>query len=176
MVTVPLLMAYMTRFVSREAVRGIRLILITTDSPPSRYIFGTDKLRPTAFEVRGMDGSSTGVIHHEDPTLLTQMAKLITDYIGLQNAHHAAKLNRAFASNQQISFMTWVAEGIINNDQPWQSWKPRFLALRGSSVFVFDSPPLKPEDWDSDQGQSTNTTIIQFKVKTFFVVENFEAR
>ena len=115
-----------------------------------------------------MDGSSTGVIHHEDPTLLTQMAKLITDYIGLQNAHHAAKLNRTFASNQQISFMTWVAEGIINNDQPWQSWKPRFLALRGSSVFVFDSPPLKPEDWDSEQGNSTNTTIVQFKVRKMF--------
>jgi hypothetical protein len=21
--------------------------------------------------------------------------------------------------------MTWVAEGILNQDQPWQSWKPR---------------------------------------------------
>ena len=131
--------------------------------PLARYIFGTDKLRPTAFEVRGMDGSSTGVIHHEDPTLLTQMAKLITDYIGLQNAHHAAKLNRTFSSSQQISFMTWLAEGIINNDQPWQSWRPRFLALRGSSVFVFDSPPLKSEDWD--QGQEAETgNILQFKV------------
>ena len=38
-----------------------------------RYIFGTDKLRPSAFEVRGMDGSSTGVIHHEEPSLLTQV-------------------------------------------------------------------------------------------------------
>ena len=98
-VTVPLLMSYMTR-----------------------YIFGTDKLRPSAFEVRGMDGSSTGVIHHEDPTLLTQMTKLITDYIGLQNAHQASKLNRCFSSTNQISFMTWVAEGIINNDHPWQNW------------------------------------------------------
>ena len=131
--------------------------------PLHRYIFGTDKLRPTAFEVRGMDGSSTGVIHHEDPTLLTQMAKLITDYIGLQNAHHAAKLNRTFSSSQQISFMTWLAEGIINNDQPWQSWRPRFLALRGSSVFVFDSPPLKSEDWDHGQEAETGN-ILQFKV------------
>ena len=129
----------------------------------SRYIFGTDKLRPTAFEVRGMDGSSTGVIHHEEPTLLTQMAKLITDYIGLQNAHHAAKLNRTFSSSQQISFMTWVAEGIINNDQPWQSWKPKFLALRGSSVFVFDSPPLRGEDWDKREEEG-GTNVIQFKV------------
>ena len=129
----------------------------------SRYIFGTDKLRPTAFEVRGMDGSSTGVIHHEEPTLLTQMAKLITDYIGLQNAHHAAKLNRTFSSSQQISFMTWVAEGIINNDQPWQSWKPKFLALRGSSVFVFDSPPLRGEDWDKREEEGS-ANVIQFKV------------
>ena len=29
-----------------------------------RYIFGTDKLRPNAFEVRGMDGSSTGEEDH----------------------------------------------------------------------------------------------------------------
>ena len=28
-----------------------------------RYIFGTDKLRPNAFEVRGMDGSNTGKYH-----------------------------------------------------------------------------------------------------------------
>ena len=68
----------------------------------SRYIFGTDKLRPSAFEVRGMDGSSTGVIHHEDPVLLTQMTKLISDYIGLQNAHQAAKLNRSFPSTNQV--------------------------------------------------------------------------
>ena len=49
-----------------------------------------------------MDGSSTGVIHHEDPVLLTQMTKLISDYIGLQNAHQAAKLNRSFPSTNQV--------------------------------------------------------------------------
>ena len=109
-----------------------------------------------------MDGSSTGVIHHEDPTLLTQMTKLISDYIGLQNAHQASKLNRSFPSTNQISFMTWVAEGIINADQPWQNWKPRFLALRGSSVYVFDSPPLNVEDWDLKENSQSN--VLQFKV------------
>jgi hypothetical protein len=42
-ITVPLMMAYITR-----------------------YIFGTDKLRPNAFEVRGMNGAHTGVIHSND--------------------------------------------------------------------------------------------------------------
>ena len=73
-----------------------------------RYIFGTDKLRPNAFEVRGMDGSSTGeedtamkdmfdivagVVHHEDLSLLSEMIKLIGDYIGLLNAHQVLNLN-----------------------------------------------------------------------------------
>eukprot|EP00090_Calanus_glacialis_P000704 TRINITY_DN10474_c0_g1_i1.p1 TRINITY_DN10474_c0_g1~~TRINITY_DN10474_c0_g1_i1.p1 ORF type:complete len:538 (-),score=151.56 TRINITY_DN10474_c0_g1_i1:391-2004(-) len=145
-VTVPLLMAYTTR-----------------------YIFGTDKLRPNAFEVRGMDGSSTGVVHHEDPSQLTQMIKLIVDYIGLLNAHQASKLNRIFSSSRHISHMAWVVEGIINQDQPWQNWKPRFLALRGSSVYIFDSPPLTAGDWpdddtEKDEDHKTSAGVMEYKV------------
>jgi len=147
-VTIPLLMAYTTR-----------------------YIFGTDKLRPNAFEVRGMDGSSTGVVHHEDLSLLSEMIKLIGDYIGLLNAHQASKLNRVFSSSGHISYMTWVVEGIINQDQPWQNWKPRFLALRASSVFIFDSPPLSAGDWPDDQDVTekaketkTSPDVLQYKV------------
>lgn len=62
-VTVPLMMAYVTR-----------------------YIFGTDKLRPNAFEVRGLNGVSTGIIHCDDSAILSQWLKYITDnIIGLTN-------------------------------------------------------------------------------------------
>jgi hypothetical protein len=37
----------------------------------TRYIFGTDKLRPNAFEVRGMNGANTGVIHSIGKFLIT---------------------------------------------------------------------------------------------------------
>ena len=57
---VPLLMAYITR-----------------------YIFGTDKLRPNAFEVRGMNGSNTGVIQCSDLAVLSNWIKLISDYISI---------------------------------------------------------------------------------------------
>ena len=61
--TVPLMMAYVTR-----------------------YIFGTDKLRPNAFEVRGLNGVSTGIIHCDDAAILSQWLKYITDNIvGLTN-------------------------------------------------------------------------------------------
>lgn len=57
-VTVPLMMAYVTR-----------------------YIFGTDKLRPNAFEVRGLSGTSTGIIHCSDSANLYRWLKYITDNI-----------------------------------------------------------------------------------------------
>ena len=38
--------------------------------------------------------------------------------------------------------MSWVAEGVLNKNQPWQNWKPKFFALRGSDVCIFDAPPV----------------------------------
>lgn len=47
----------------------------------TRYIYGTDKLRTNAFEVRGLNGLSSGVIHCDDLAILSQWLKLITDNI-----------------------------------------------------------------------------------------------
>ncbi|XP_026467987.1 gamma-1-syntrophin-like [Ctenocephalides felis] len=118
-ITVPLMMAYVTR-----------------------YMFGTDKLRPNAFEVRGLNGATTGVIYCDDLAILSQWLKYITDNIvGL--THLQMKLyNRNFVVGERIEYMGWVNEGIMNNNQPWQSYKPRFLTLKGTDVMLFDSPPL----------------------------------
>ncbi|XP_054268652.1 gamma-1-syntrophin-like isoform X2 [Macrosteles quadrilineatus] len=123
-ITVPLMMAYVTR-----------------------YIFGTDKLRPNAFEVRGLNGSSTGVVHCDDAAILSQWLKYITDNImGL--THLQMKLyNRNFPAAERIEYMGWVNEGILNNNQPWQSYRPRFLTLKGTDVLLFESPPLNIGDW-----------------------------
>ena len=53
----------------------------------TRYIFGTDKLRQNAFEVRGMNGSNSGVIHAHDPAVLSHWIKIITDYVNALNAY-----------------------------------------------------------------------------------------
>ncbi|XP_075217912.1 syntrophin-like 2 isoform X1 [Lycorma delicatula] len=125
-ITVPLMMAYVTR-----------------------YIFGTDKLRPNAFEVRGLNGANTGVVHCDDAAILSQWLKYITDNImGL--THLQMKLyNRNFPAAERIEYMGWVNEGILNNNnnQPWQSYRPRFLTLKGTDVLLFDSPPLNIGDW-----------------------------
>ncbi|KAJ6640624.1 Gamma-1-syntrophin [Pseudolycoriella hygida] len=118
-VSVPLMMAYVTR-----------------------YIYGTDKLRSNAFEVRGLNNISTGIINCDDLAILSQWLKLITDNIvGL--THLQMKLyNRNFAVGERIEYMGWVNEGVININISWQSYKPRFLVLKGTEVMLFDSPPL----------------------------------
>ncbi|XP_021698220.1 gamma-1-syntrophin [Aedes aegypti] len=119
LVSVPLMMAYVTR-----------------------YIYGTDKLRPNAFEVRGLNGTTTGIIHCDDLAILSQWLKYITDNIvGLTNLQ--MKLyNRNFPVGERIEYMGWVNEGVISNHISWQSYKPRFLVLKGTEVMLFDSPPL----------------------------------
>lgn len=63
MATVPLMLSYVTR-----------------------YIHGTDKLRINAFEVRGLNSTTTGIIHCDDLAILSQWLKYITDNIvGLSN-------------------------------------------------------------------------------------------
>lgn len=47
----------------------------------TRYIYGTDKLRTNAFEVRGLNGVSSGIIHCDDLAILSQWLKFITDNI-----------------------------------------------------------------------------------------------
>lgn len=60
----------------------------------TRYIYGTDKLRTNAFEVRGINGISTGVIHCDDLAILSQWLKLITDNIvGLTHLQVTININ-----------------------------------------------------------------------------------
>lgn len=73
-ITVPLMMAYVTR-----------------------YIFGTDKLRPNSFEVRGLNGVSTGIIHCDDSAILSQWLKFINDnIIGLTNLQVGVDLMNSY--------------------------------------------------------------------------------
>lgn len=119
LISVPLMMAYVTR-----------------------YIYGTDKLRSNAFEVRGLNASSTGVIHLDDLAILSSWLKYITDNIvGLTNLQ--MKLyNRNFSVGERIEYMGWVNEGIPKTQISWQTYKPRFLVLKGTEVLLFDNPPL----------------------------------
>ena len=47
----------------------------------TRYLWGTDNVRPNAFELRAVDGNSSGVIHCEDSRALEQWLGHIHNHI-----------------------------------------------------------------------------------------------
>ncbi|XP_072938520.1 gamma-2-syntrophin [Epargyreus clarus] len=109
----------------------------------TRYVLGTDKLRPGAFEVRGArPHMTTGVIHAEDPAALSHWLKSISDNIvGLTNLQMKL-LNRQLAGGERIEHMGWVHEGEACGAAPWQTYRAKFLVLKGTDVMLFDVPPM----------------------------------
>ncbi|XP_059609658.1 gamma-1-syntrophin-like [Phlebotomus argentipes] len=118
-VSVPLMMAYVTR-----------------------YFFGTDKLRPNAFAVRGFNGVTTGVIHCDDMAILSQWLKCITDNILRLTQMQIKLYKRIFALGEQIEYMGWLNKGLISKYFWSKGSKPRFLIIKGTEVMLFDSPPM----------------------------------
>ncbi|CAH2209150.1 jg4623 [Pararge aegeria aegeria] len=51
--------------------------------------------------------------------------------------------NRHLAGGERIEYMGWVHEGLVSGAQPWQTYRPRFLVLKGTDVMLFDVPPVR---------------------------------
>lgn len=62
--------------------------------------------------------------------------------IGCSERFQMKLYNRNFAVGERIEYMGWVNEGVVNSNISWQTYKPRFLVLKGTEVLFFDSPPV----------------------------------
>uniref|UniRef100_A0A803STQ0 Syntrophin gamma 2 n=1 Tax=Anolis carolinensis TaxID=28377 RepID=A0A803STQ0_ANOCA len=112
----------------------------------SRYKAGTNKLRSNAFEVLALDGVSTGILQYctaqESADWLRALSTNISD-LTLQNMKMA---NKCCSSSDQVIHMGWVNERLQGADSP-QLYKCKFLALKGSSFYIFSTPPVSTLDW-----------------------------
>ena len=89
----------------------------------------------------------------------------------------AAFFNRnGLGPSEQISYMNWVAEGVLNVNQPWQNWTPKFFALQGSEVCVFDSPPTTMEDWQAESSKVQRYKVYQAMFRVIKESENVDER
>ncbi|KFW88896.1 Gamma-2-syntrophin, partial [Manacus vitellinus] len=112
----------------------------------SRYKTGTDKLRSNAFEVLALDGVGTGILQfytaQESADWLRAMSTNISD-LTLQNMKMA---NKCCSPSDQVIHMGWVNERLEGTDSS-QLYKFKFLALKGSSFYIFSTPPVSTLDW-----------------------------
>lgn len=68
--------------------------------------------------------------------------------------------NRNLPAHDHIEYMGWVNEGVLNNNQPWQNYKPRFMTLRGTDVSFFDTPPVRTKLCNKSQRPNS---VIRFE-------------
>ena len=73
--------------------------------------------------------------------------------------------------------MNWVAEGILNRNQPWQNWKPKYFSLKGSEVCIYDTPPVSKHLHTFDVTKVLNAPFERFHLlqvhhyTLFFIVD-----
>ncbi|XP_053142017.1 gamma-2-syntrophin isoform X7 [Hemicordylus capensis] len=112
----------------------------------SRYKAGTNKLRSNAFEVLALDGVSTGILQYftaqESADWLRALSTNISD-LTLQSIKMS---NKCCSPSDQVIHMGWVNERFQGADSP-QLYKFKFLALKGSSFYIFGTPPVSTLDW-----------------------------
>nr|XP_008530322.1 PREDICTED: gamma-2-syntrophin [Equus przewalskii] len=136
----------------------------------SRCKAGTEKFRSSAFEVLALDGVSTGVLQfytaQESADWLRAVSANISD-LTLQNMKMA---NKCCSPCDQVVHMGWVNERLEGADSS-QTFRPKFLALRGASFYIFSSPPVSTLDWVRAE-KIYNLCEVLFKVHKFWLTDD----
>ncbi|KAM9635967.1 gamma-2-syntrophin [Trichechus inunguis] len=136
----------------------------------SRYKAGTEKLRSNAFEVLALDGVSTGILQfytaQESVDWLKAVSANISD-LTLQNMKMA---NKCCSPCDQVVHMGWVNEKLQGADSS-QTFRHKFLALKGSSFYIFSTPPVSTLDWVRAE-KIYNLCEVLFKVHKFWLADD----
>ncbi|XP_031419063.1 gamma-1-syntrophin isoform X2 [Clupea harengus] len=128
----------------------------------SQYLPGSDVCRQNAFQVIAVDGVCSGVIQCPTAEECLEWLQAIATNISTLTKHNVKKSNRNFPVNQQIIYMGWVEEKEQDMVQD-RMYTPKFLALRGSSLFKFSAPPVTTWDWTRAE-KSFTLYEIMFKI------------
>ncbi|XP_072029199.1 gamma-2-syntrophin-like isoform X2 [Amphiura filiformis] len=112
----------------------------------TRYVSGTDKIRTNSFEVIGMDGVTSGILLARNSVEFNDWLKCVSANVATLNAQSMKLSNDLLPPSEQVVHMGWVAERVPTNPYQ-QAWIPKFLAIKGSDVMLFDAPPLNTRDW-----------------------------
>uniref|UniRef100_A0A8C3U1H2 Syntrophin gamma 1 n=1 Tax=Catharus ustulatus TaxID=91951 RepID=A0A8C3U1H2_CATUS len=112
----------------------------------SQYLPGSDLCRQNAFQVIAVDGVCSGIIQCLSAEDCIDWLQAIASNISSLTKHNIKKINRNFPVNQQIVYMGWTEEREQDSLQD-RMYTPKFLALRGSSLYKFIAPPVTTWDW-----------------------------
>ncbi|XP_015205118.1 gamma-2-syntrophin [Lepisosteus oculatus] len=136
----------------------------------SRYKAGTDKLRLNSFEVLALDGVSSGVLQFCTASETTDWLRSISTNVNDLTLQNMKMANKCCAPDDQIVHMGWVCEKLQGSDAS-QQYKFKFLALKGSFLYIFSTPPVSTLDWPRAE-TIHNLCEVLFKVHKLWITED----
>ncbi|CAF3017854.1 unnamed protein product [Rotaria sp. Silwood2] len=117
----------------------------------TQYITGTDKLRANSFQLHTLDGSQSGIIINDTSIQQHSWISRINTIIHNLTTRTLNELNQTLLPSEQVLYATWIHERVTNiNQNRLPEWKPIFIVLKGSDLYIFDDnkpPPLCPYDF-----------------------------
>lgn len=140
----------------------------------SRRKAGTDKLRSNSFEVIALDGVCTHVLQFCTAGESTDWLQAISTNINDLTQDSIKTVNKYCSADDQIVHMGWVCEQTAGADADKDADAAhccRFLALRGSALLIFRTPPILASDWTQAEA-SFHLCEVLFKVHKLWIAED----
>ncbi|XP_052500532.1 gamma-2-syntrophin [Budorcas taxicolor] len=112
----------------------------------SRCRAGADTFRSSAIQVQALDGVSSGPLQFHAAQERADWLRVVSANISELMLQNMKMANKCCSPCDQVVHMGWVSERLGGAGSS-QTFRPRFLALKGSSLYVFVSPPVSTLDW-----------------------------
>ncbi|XP_070651551.1 gamma-2-syntrophin [Bos indicus] len=133
----------------------------------SRCRAGADTFRSSAIQVQALDGVSSGPLQFHTAQERADWLRMVSANISDLMLRNMKMANKCCSPCDQVIHMGWVSERLGGAGSS-QTFRPRFLALRGSSLYVFISPPVSTLDWVRAE-KTYHLCEVLFKVHKFKV-------
>ncbi|XP_073753025.1 gamma-2-syntrophin [Callorhinus ursinus] len=136
----------------------------------SRYKAGAEKLRSSAFKVLALDGVSTGILQFHTAQESADWLRAVSMNISDLTRQRVRTENKCSSPCDQVVHMGWVSEKLEGTGS-CHTFRPKFLALKGSSLHVFSTPPVSMLDWVQAE-KTYNLCEVLFKLHKFWLTED----
>ncbi|KAF0883064.1 SNTG2 protein, partial [Crocuta crocuta] len=112
----------------------------------SRCKAGTEKSRFGAFEVLAPDGTSTGLLQFHTAQESADWLRAVSAAISELTRQSMIMANKGCSPCDQVVHMGWVSERLEGTGSH-ETFRSKFLALKGSLLYVFSTAPVSTLDW-----------------------------
>nr|XP_060503078.1 gamma-2-syntrophin [Panthera onca] len=136
----------------------------------SRCKAGTGKCRSGAFQVLAVDGVRTGVLQFHTARESADWLRAVSATISDLTLESMKMVNEGCSPCDQVVHMGWVRERLEGTSSR-ETFRSKFLALKGSLLYVFSTAPVSTLDWVRAE-KTYNLCEVLFKLHKLWLADD----